>query len=348
MENLLKVVKVIKEEEKTITRKFMNEESKDLDELLRMLSEVSVEILVEDELRSIMRKIRNENERIYVYIGFEPSNVLHLGALVASEPLIKLAQYGVRIKFLLADVHAWLNGKGELEELRSLAERNERLLKGLCNARGIDLSLVEFVYGSDYQFKEDYVKLVLQLSKFVTAAKARKSMDMISKKDYAYRVSSEIYALMQVIDIGYLNVRIAVGGLDQRKIHVLAREYLEKCGYDKPVAIHTPIILGLDGKSKMSKSLENTILLTDDEPSIQQKIWNAFCPEGQVQNNPLIDIVKYVVFPWKGHLEIENRRFEVFHEFENAWIRKEIPASKLKEAIIIEVNEILNRISTNL
>jgi len=321
----------------------MKDNSKNLDELLRKLKEVSVEILVEDELMSILR-----DEKVYAYIGFEPSNVLHLGALVASEPLIRLAQYGVRIKFLLAEVHAWLNGKGELKELRSLAELNEKLLKGICKARSIDLSLVEFVYGSDYQFKEDYIKSVLQLSKIVTAAKARKSMNMITKKDYAYKVSSEIYALMQVIDIGYLNVKIAVGGLDQRKIHVLAREYLEKCGYDKPIAIHTPIILGLDGRSKMSKSLENTILLTDDEPSIRRKIWDAFCPEGQVQNNPLIDIVKYVVFPWKGCLEIGNMRFEIFSEFENMWIRKEISAPKLKEVMIIEVSEILRRISRNL
>jgi tyrosyl-tRNA synthetase len=321
----------------------MNDNPKDFDELLRELKEVSVEILVEDELQSIIG-----NERVYAYIGFEPSNILHLGALVASEPLIRLAQHGVRIKFLLADVHAWLNGKGELEELGNLAELNKRLLKGICKARGIDLSLVEFVYGSDYQFKEDYIKSVLKLSKLVTAAKARKSMDMISKKDYAYKVSSEIYALMQVIDIGYLNVKIAVGGLDQRKIHVLAREYLEKCGYEKPVVIHTPIILGLDGKSKMSKSLENTILLTDDESSIQQKIWNAFCPEGQTQNNPLIDIVKYVVFPWRGYLEIENRRFEKFQEFESVWIRKEVPAPKLKEAMMFEISEILSRVLVNL
>jgi tyrosyl-tRNA synthetase len=321
----------------------MNDNPKDFDELLRELKEVSVEILVEDELQSIIG-----NERVYAYIGFEPSNILHLGALVASEPLIRLAQHGVRIKFLLADVHAWLNGKGELEELGNLAELNKRLLKGICKARGIDLSLVEFVYGSDYQFKEDYIKSVLKLSKLVTAAKARKSTDMISKKDYAYKVSSEIYALMQVIDIGYLNVKIAVGGLDQRKIHVLAREYLEKCGYEKPVVIHTPIILGLDGKSKMSKSLENTILLTDDESSIQQKIWNAFCPEGQTQNNPLIDIVKYVVFPWRGYLEIENRRFEKFQEFESVWIRKEVPAPKLKEAMMFEISEILSRVLVNL
>jgi len=323
----------------------MNASFKDLDELLRRLKEVSVEILVEDELRSLLERKRGE---IYAYIGFEPSNVLHFGALVASEPLIRLAQHGVKIKFLLADVHAWLNGKGELEELRSLAKLNEKLLRGVCKARGIDLSLVEFVYGSDYQFKEDYIKSVLQLSRLVTAAKARKSMDMISKKDYAYKVSSEIYALMQVIDIGYLNVRIAVGGLDQRKIHVLAREYLEKCGYEKPIAIHTPIILGLDGKSKMSKSLENTILLTDDEKLVRRKIWDAFCPEGQVEGNPLIDIVRYVIFPWKGCLEIGGRRFETYHEFENAWIQREVPALKLKETMMVEINEILRMISANL
>jgi len=57
-----------------------------------------------------------------------------------------------------------------------------------------------------------------------------------------------IYPIMQMVDIARLNVDAAVGGIDQRKIHMLAREYLPSIGIKAPLCIHTPILNGLDGK----------------------------------------------------------------------------------------------------
>jgi hypothetical protein len=83
-------------------------------------------------------------------------------------------------------------------------------------------------------------------------------MDEVSRNAEDPVVSQIIYPLMQTADIGYLNIDIAVGGIDQRKIHMLAREELHSMGFKSPVCVHTPILLGLDA-NKMSSSRNNLI-----------------------------------------------------------------------------------------
>lgn len=298
-----------------------------VEELLWLIKRVSAEIITESELCSLIR-----NKSITAYIGYEPSNVLHIGSLVACYPLLLLAKYGFRCKILIADVHAWLNGKGELKELREIGEENERILRKVCRAFGVDPGSIDFVYGSDYQFSREYVKALLEFSRHITASKARKAMDMISKKELSYKVSSEIYALMQCIDIFYLKVNVAIGGTDQRKIHVMARDFLNKIGYIKPVAIHTPIILGIDGKEKMSKSLNNAIFLNDPPEQIEYKMKMAYCPEGSPERNPLFDIIQYILLPWEGRIEVNGVPYNEFSEILRDWTEKKITARELKRA----------------
>lgn len=297
------------------------------EELLRLIKRVSTEIITEDELYSLLK-----NRSVTAYIGYEPSNVLHIGSLVACSPLLLLAKYGFKCKILIADVHAWLNGKGKLEELGEIGKENEEMLKKVCGSFGVDPASIDFVHGSDYQFSKEYVMALLEFSRHISASKARKAMDMISKKELSYKVSSEIYALMQCIDIFYLNLNVAVGGTDQRKIHVMARDFLYKLGYIKPVAIHTPIILGIDGKEKMSKSLNNAIFLNDLPEQIDHKVKMAYCPEGSLERNPLFDIIQYIVLPWEGRIEVNGVPYSEFSEILKDWMEKKITAKELKRA----------------
>ena len=308
--------------------------------LLSSIKKVSAEIVTQDELYSLIKE-----GNVTAYIGYEPSNVLHIGSLVACSPLLLLAKHGFKCKILLADVHAWLNGKGELEELREIGEQNEKMLRKVCKAFGVDPESIEFVYGSDYQFSKDYIKVLLQFSQHITASKARKAMDMISKKEVSYKVSSEIYALMQCIDIFYLKVNVAIGGTDQRKIHMMARDYLHKINYIKPVAIHTPILLGIDGKQKMSKSLNNAIFLNDSPEQIEHKIRKAYCPEGSPERNMVFDILQYIILSWEGSIEVNGTLYSDMSAVLNDWIKKRITAKMLKDAVTEALIRILKRMS---
>jgi len=86
---------------------------------------------------------------------------------------------------------------------------------------------------------------MLKLARSTTLNRARRSMDEVSRDAENPKVSQMIYPLMQALDIAHLGVDVAVGGIDQRKIHMLAREGLPELGYPAPVCIHTPYFLAL-------------------------------------------------------------------------------------------------------
>ncbi len=236
------------------------------------------------------------------YVGYEPSGVLHLGHLLTANKLIDLQDAGFEIVVLLADVHAYLNGKGTFEEIRETAEQmREQFL-----AYGLDESQTEFVYGSSYQMDEEYVLDLHAIELETSLNRAQRAMAEIQGDETA-KVSHVVYPLMQALDIEYLDVDLAVGGLDQRKVHMLAREELPSLDYDVRPCLHTPIIADLtSGEGKMSSSSGATISMEDTRDDLEEKINAAFCPptrdpepddEGNERENPVLELFQYHVFP---------------------------------------------------
>jgi tyrosyl-tRNA synthetase (EC 6.1.1.1) len=189
----------------------------------------TVEIITDDELRALLKA---DTKRVYA--GYEPSGEIHLGHLVTINKLMDLTKAGFEVVVLLADLHAFLNRKGTMEEVRQLADYNRRCFEGL------GLTDAEYVLGSTLQLDPDYQLMMLRLSQQITLNRARRSMDEVGRQMEAPTVSQMIYPIMQMVDIVKLGVQAAVGGIDQRKIHMLAREHLANVGYQSPVCIHTP------------------------------------------------------------------------------------------------------------
>jgi len=133
-------------------------------------------------------------------------------------------------------------------------------------------------------------------------------------------------------------VDAAVGGIDQRKIHMLAREHLVSAGYPSPVCIHTPILNGLDGK-KMSSSSGNYISVADTEETIHKKCQKAFCPPG-CEENAVLQMFQYHVFPRAGTVVVKrpekfggDREFHQYGEIEEAYRKGEIHPLDLKKTL---------------
>ncbi len=268
----------------------------DTEEKLRLALRNTEEVVTEEELRELLES----GERLRAYVGYEPSGEIHLGHMMTVNKLMDLQKIGFEIVVLLADVHAYLNEKGDFEEIRRVAEYNKQAFIAL----GLDEKKANFVYGSDFQLEKDYVLDVLKMARITTLNRARRSMDEVSRRKEDPVVSQMVYPLMQALDISHLGVNVAVGGIDQRKIHMLARENLPKLGYDVPICLHTPILVGLDGE-KMSSSKGNFISVRDDEKEVFRKLKKAFCPERQVKDNPVMDIMRYHVFPRFERVVIE-------------------------------------------
>ncbi len=251
------------------------------------------EVVTEDEVR----ELAEDPEGTRVYVGYEPSGVLHIGHLLTANKLIDCQEAGMDVVVLLADVHAYLNGKGTFEEIRETAER----MRAQFVAYGLDEKQTEFVYGSEYQLAEEYTLDLHELELSTTLNRAQRAMAEIQSGETA-KVSHVVYPLMQALDIEYLDVDIAIGGLDQRKVHMLAREGLPELDYDVRPAIHTPIIADLTtGEGKMSSSEGVTVSMEDSAAELEEKVNSAFCPperdpEGDLEN-PVLELFEYHVFP---------------------------------------------------
>ncbi len=290
------------------------------------------------------------------YIGFEPSGLPHIAILIYVNKINQLVELGFHMKVLLADWHARVNDKlgGDINLIRESGNRlkNSMIYAGLSPE-------VEFIWASDVVANPSYWELLLQTAKNSSLLRIRRSLPIMGRteEDADKDFSKYIYPLMQVTDVFYLNSDLALGGTDQRHAYMLARDIAEKMGRKKPVLMEMPLIASLKGKGrmddfkKMSKSdPESALFLTDREDDIRRKIKNAFCPMGITENNPVIDIMKYIVFPYYIK-DLEIKRSEAhggpytvksFRELEERYLKSEIHPMDLKKALTeILINIIL-------
>ncbi|WP_126661649.1 tyrosine--tRNA ligase [Haloterrigena salifodinae] len=264
------------------------------------------EVVTDEEVRELAADPGGKR----AYVGYEPSGVLHLGHLLTANKLIDLQEAGMEVVVLLADVHAYLNGKGTFEEIRDTAEQ----MKAQFIAYGLDEESTEFVYGSEFQLDEEYTLDLHELELSTTMNRAQRAMAEIQGDETA-KVSHLVYPLMQTLDIEYLDLDLAVGGLDQRKVHMLAREKLPEVDYEVRPALHTPIVADLtSGEGKMSSSEGITISMEDSTEDVEEKVNSAYCPptrdpepdeDGNERENPVLELFEYHVFPRFEEIVVE-------------------------------------------
>jgi len=167
---------------------------------------------------------------------------------------------------------------------------------------------------------------------------------------------------MQCADIFQLKADITQLGMDQRKVNVLAREIGPKIGYWKPVIVSNHMLLGLlkptSSESnavdraielKMSKSKpDSAIFMTDSEQEIKNKISKAYCPEKIIEENPILEYCKYIVFEKFKAIDIKrpekfggNVAFESYEELEKAFSAGSLHPMDLKQAVTFYINELI-------
>lgn len=306
---------------------------------LEMVTRNVEEVVTIDELK----KLLDEKPYPTIYVGYEPSGNIHLGHMITVNKLIDCQKAGFEVIVLLADLHAYLNRKGTMEEVEKIAEYNKRCFKAL----GLSEENTRFILGSSYQLSSEYEMSVLRMACETTVNRARRSMDEVSRDAEDPHVSQMIYPLMQAMDIAFLGVDVAMGGMDQRKIHMLAREELPMLGFKSPVCMHTPLLLGLDG-TKMSSSKGNNISVDEPEESVAKKIEKAFCPMGVVENNPVLDLFRYHIFVRYPAITVErpekhggNIEYASFDAMRADFAAKKVHPMDLKKAAAKYMNMIL-------
>jgi tyrosyl-tRNA synthetase len=325
-----------------------------MNNLDKIISNTEETVTIE-ELKSVLEKTKPK-----AYIGFEPSGSVHLGWKICSNKIKDFIECGFDFIILLADWHAYINDKleGDIDKIKLCG----KYMEDCFIAMGIDRNKVNFIYASDYISDPKYWEFVLKTSKATSVARVKRAMDIMGRveEDAEKDLSKLFYPVMQVSDIFYLDLDVAYGGTDQRHAHMLARDLSKKLGIKSPVAIHTPLLTGLQAggrmnpiENKMSKSKPDSMISIHDDPdNVNKKIKKAFCPEKQIEGNPILEICKFVIFPeLKGKAFLIERpdkfggnlEFNSYEDLEKSFIDGLHPLD-IKNATAIYVNKILEPI----
>jgi len=224
----------------------------DIEERLELVQRNTEEIIgIED-----LRKLLQSKKRPVIYWGTAPTGKPHIGYLLPALKISDFLKAGFEVKILLADLHASLDNV-PWGIVNKRYEYYKKIIPLLIKSIGADTKHLKFIQGSAMQLKPEYMYDVLRLSTNVSVHDSLKAASDVVKLTENPRVSGLIYPLMQAMDEEYLKVDCQLGGTDQRKIMVLARENLPKLGYKARIEIMNPLLPGLIGK-KMSSSDPNS------------------------------------------------------------------------------------------
>mgnify|MGYP006288419645 FL=1 len=329
-----------------------------VDERLNLIKEVGEEIIEEEELRQLLA----EKEHPIAYDGFEPSGKIHIAqGLLRAINVNKLTNAGAKFKFWVADWFALMNNKmgGALDKIRTVGEYFIEVWK----ACGMDLENVEFLWASENMDQEYWLR-VIRIGNLNTVTRIIRCAQIMGRSETDNLTASQIfYPCMQCSDIFHLNADICQLGVDQRKVNMLAREVAPKMGYKKPIVVSHHMLMGLtppketnlEGaeaaiEKKMSKSIpDSSIFMTDSEDDIKSKFKKAYCPEGQVEDNPVLEYCKHIVFQRIDEFVVDRPekfggelKFNSYQELEDAFVEKELHPMDLKQATAKYINTLID------
>lgn len=321
----------------------------DIEEKLNLIKRNTEEILTEEELAELLK---NKAEPV-VYLGYAPTGRPHIGYMIPAMKIKDFVNAGLKVKILLADLHAYLdNTKSPVELLDKRVEFYKTELIALYKSIGADVSKIEFIKGSDYQLSREYSLDLYRLAAQVSAERAKHAAAEVVKFGDAPKLGGFLYPLMQTLDEEHLGVDIQYGGADQRKILGFAREAHPKIGQQKRVAIMTPMLLGITGGKMSASEPGSKIDLLDSEAEIGAKIKKAYCPEGDLQDNGITVFMKYVLMVLKedkGEMLLVQRpdkfggnvEYQNYAELEKDFVDKKLHPEDLKKALVGELVKIL-------
>lgn len=237
------------------------------EEKIELIIRRGVQIFNEDSLREKL----NGNKKLVVKFGADPSRPdLHLGHTVSLRLLKDLQDLGHEIVFVIGDFTAMIGDPSGRSKTRPALTFEETRKSGETYFKQVtkilDPSKTKIVYNSEWLSKMNFNDILELTGKYTVAR-------ILERDDFANRFKNNIpigiheflYPLMQGYDSVALNADLEIGGTDQTFNLLVGRELQKDYGQESQDVIVLPLLVGLDGKEKMSKSLDNYIGI--DEPA---------------------------------------------------------------------------------
>lgn len=250
---------------------------KSIDEQIRIISKGVDEIIGIEDLKNKLEKSQKENKPMVVKLGLDPSAPdIHLGHTVVLRKMKQLQDLGHKVIIIIGDFTGKIGdptGKSKARKalsteqvLENAKTYEEQILKVL------DKEKTEIVFNSKWLSKLSFEEAI-SLAATTTVAR------MLEREDFKKRYESQtpislhefFYPLMQGFDSVEIKADIELGGTDQRFNVLMGRSLQKEFNQEPQVTIFMPLLEGLDGKDKMSKSLGNYIGIDEQANIMYEK-----------------------------------------------------------------------------
>jgi len=245
---------------------------------LEVLKENTIDFICEEEFINKLEESLKRKKPLKLKIGFDPTaKDLHLGHTVLLRKLRRLQDLGHLVYFIIGDFTAKIgdpSGKRQTRPVLTDKEIKKNASTYVNQAfKILDKKKTRIIYNSIWYKK-------IGLSKFLSLLSSYTVARMLERDDFSQRMRENqpitilefIYPLIQGYDSVMMKSDIEFGGTDQ-KFNLIAGRHLQEIFGQKPQVIVTmPLLVGLDGKNKMSKSLGNYVGITDNSRDMFGKL----------------------------------------------------------------------------
>ena len=277
---------------------------KNIDEQLEIIRYGTSEIIQEDEL---IKKLKS-NKKLVVKAGLDPTMPdMHLGHTVVLNKLKQFQDLGHQVIFLIGDYTASIGDPSGRDitrpsvDLKAVKKNAKIFEKEIYKILSKKDTIIKF--NSEWLGKFNGTDLInLAASQTVARMLERDDFDKRYKSNKPISIHEFIYPLLQAYDSVHLKADVELGGTDQKFNLLLGRKLQEQHNMKPQICITMPILEGLDGVKKMSKSYDNYISISDAPADMFGKImsisdelmWKYFELLSSLQPSEMVSIKKSV------------------------------------------------------
>jgi len=335
-----------------------------IDEQLTYIKKGSSEIIREGELRSKLERSRASGKPLRVKAGFDPTAPdLHLGHTVLLRKLKHFQDLGHKVIFLIGDFTGMIGDPTGRSATRPPLSADEIMRNAKTYMAQVWKILSQAK--TEVRFNSEWFDKVKSADWVRLAAKVTVSQ-MLEREDFHKRFLEEkpiamhelLYPLAQGYDSVALQADVELGGTDQKFNLLMGRELQRGYGQESQVVLTMPILEGLDGVQKMSKSLGNAIGVTEPPLEMYGKImsisdemmWRYYELLTDVQL-PEIEKMRRESHPMEAKKGLARRIVTDFHSADAAtkagddWAKQfqkhEPPADDVIEHVTVQINKIM-------
>lgn len=254
---------------------------KSIDKQLELIKRGTVEVIQIDELKKKLEHAIKENKPLVVKAGFDPTAPdIHLGHTVLLRKMRHFQDLGHKIIFLIGDHTAMIGdpsgaSKTRPQLTREQVEENARTYEKQIS-RVLDHKKLEIRFNSEWLGKMDIVKIGELMGRYSVQR-------MLERDDFSERYKQQknitmlefLYPLLQGYDSVALKADVELGGNDQKFNLLVGRNIQGAYGQDAQVVITMPLLEGLDGVNKMSKSLGNYVGINESAKDMFGKLMSV-------------------------------------------------------------------------